>query len=281
VAKVWPSGWFLVEGDPTQERYWNGTQWTGEVRPLKKFLGFSTSNNDPRKIAAAVDNFNRAIQSLAAANSARRRGDCLVAWRSAQGWADSAFGPDGAGRLEAALEAMGFDRALAQSTSITSIPTLETGQRVPFEIYNDFIIYGTQAWDSTKQSRLEVFLDGQIQVTMVNVVKNGKVKAVKQTHDMRTADIQYVSDTGSVRVRFNPDLGNDVRRLAAQYNAYVETLRPEVATSSDILRMVEAIANSSNQSAGDRIQELDKLRYQRLLTDEEFKQASARILGIG
>jgi hypothetical protein len=277
VARAWARGWFLVEGDPTQERFWDGVQWTGEVRPIKKFLGFSTSGNDPRKIATAAQTYGQAIQSLQAAAMGRRRGDALVAWRSAASWADEAYGPDGVGKLGAALDAMAFDRGLATSPAITVIPTLGGA---PVEIFNDFIVYGNQAFDSAQHSRLEVFTDGQIQVTMVNVVKNGKVKAVKQTHDLRTADIQYTSPTGSLRARFHPDLANDVRRFAAQYNSYVETLKPAAVSGADIKAMLDTIMNANGQPPAERIQELDKLRYQRLLTDEEFKQASAKILGI-
>jgi hypothetical protein len=275
VAKVWSSGWYSVEGDPTQERFWDGTRWTGEVRPLKTFLGMSTSNNSPKRIAAAVESYQRNIQALQTAAAAKRRGESLVAWRQAALDADEAFGPDGVPKMQTALAAMDFDRSLATSTAITFLRTTPI-----FEVFNDFIVYGNQAFDSVPQSKLEVFVDGQIQVTMVNVVKHGKVKAVKQTHDMRTATIQYTSPTGSLRVAFAPNLADDVRRFAAQYNSHVETLKPAAVSGADIKSMLDAIMNTSNQSAGERIQELDKLRYQRLLSDEEFKQASAKILGL-
>ena len=43
---------------------------------------------------------------------------------------------------------------------------------------------------------------------------------------------------------------------------------------------VETILNATGKSQAERIQELSNLRYQRLISDEEFQAAKTKILGI-
>jgi DNA-directed RNA polymerase specialized sigma54-like protein len=62
--------------------------------------------------------------------------------------------------------------------------------------------------------------------------------------------------------------------------AVIESLKPKGVTSADISELMKTILSNSGQPAAQKLQQLSDLRYQRLLTDEEFEAAKAKVLGI-
>ena len=68
--------------------------------------------------------------------------------------------------------------------------------------------------------------------------------------------------------------------MASQLMAVIEELKPKSATTADISALMKTIMNNSGQPAAQKLQQLSDLRYQRLLTDEEFEAAKAKVLGI-
>jgi len=49
---------------------------------------------------------------------------------------------------------------------------------------------------------------------------------------------------------------------------------------ADIREMVDGILNNTGQPAAERIRQLDVLRYEHLVSNDEFKQAKDKILGL-
>lgn len=274
-AKVWPSGWYPVEGSLTLQREWNGVQWTGATRPTKRVLGIVVGK-DPKKASLAAAEFNTHLQRLYAAQVAGKRGEARVAWIAAYALVDDAFGPDAQIRWNSALAGIGFDSSLVNSPLIGSLATTEGG---PFEAYEDFVTFGGYALDNCRFSTLSVFQDGQVQVTVTNVTdKKGRSRPVQQVHDLRTAAIQVSGPTGTIRAGIHPDFAGQAQQLAAQFNARMQALAPSAVTSEDLKTMIDSILNATGPSAADKLKQLDRLRYDRLLSDADWSLAKDRIL---
>ncbi|XPP27553.1 MAG: DUF2510 domain-containing protein [Leucobacter sp.] len=273
--KSWPSGWYPVEGNPQLQREWDGINWTGATRPTKRILGM-VRGGDPKKAEAAIAQFHTQIQRLLAAQAAGHRGEARLAWIAAYAVVDQAFGPDSEDRWDDSLASIGFDPDFVRSPSIGSVAALSGGS---FEAYEDFVTFNGQALDNNRYSTLTVFQDGQRQVTIVNVAdKKGRIRPVQQVHDLRTAAIQVSGPTGALRANIHPDLAGYAHQVAAQFNARMQAVSPSAATTADLKEMIEAILGATGQPAAEKLQQLDRLRYERLLSDEDWKQAKARIL---
>lgn len=274
-ADAWPAGWYAVVGDPTIQREWDGTQWTGITRPTKRVLGVVVGGN-PKKVDEAAGQFAGAIQRLRAAQAAGRRGGGRIEWVAAYAAVREAHGPDSQSVWTRTLNSIGFSPAFVRSPTIGSIPALTGGV---VEVYEDFVIFGTRALDTTRNSSLSVLQEGQKQVTVTNIVdKKGRVSPIQQVHDLRTASILASGPYGSLRADIHPDHAPHAQQIAAQFNARVRALSPSAVTASDLKAMVDAILSMTGQPAAEKLRELDRLRYDRLLSDEDWKRAKARIL---
>lgn len=187
-AKTWPAGWYAVVGDSTIQREWDGRQWTGTTRPTKKTLGVVVGGN-PKKANAAAAQFAAHIQRLRAAQAAGRRGDGRIAWVAAYATVEEAYGPDSPTVWARALASIRFNSAFVRSPAIGSIPA-----RVGvMEVYEDFVIFGTQSLDTTRNSGLAVLQEGQKQVTVTKHRRqegSGKrdTASARSTHRLRPGD---------------------------------------------------------------------------------------------
>lgn len=97
-------------------------------------------------------------------------------------------------------------------------------------------------------------------------------------HDLRTASVLASGPYGSLRADIHPDHAPHAQQIAAQFNARVRALAPSAVTASDLSALVDTILNNTGQPAAEKLRELDRLRYERLLSDEDWKRAKARIL---
>ncbi len=273
-AKAWPAAWYPIVDDPSYQREWDGQRWTTAARQTKRIFRPGVGV-DPKKATAAVTAFRECIDRLYRAQRDGRRGEARVAWTAAYAQIDQAFGPDGPSEWKYALSTIEFDHSVVTSPLIGSVPAYGG----TFQVYEDFVIFDGQALDNTRHSTLGVFQGGQKQVTIVNVTdKKGRVRPVEQVHDLRTAAIQVSGPTGTIRADFHPDLVGQAQQIAAQFNARIQALAPPAVTSADLQAMVDAILNASGPSAAEKLKQLDRLRYDRLLSDEEWNRAKARIL---
>lgn len=214
------------------------------------------------KVQSRVD---EAVRSLESSSGGR----AVVAYRNLEGVMKSTKSPNYQASLTQILQDIDFDKSRLDSVHIGSISGPGILNRVPIEIYKDWIIVGQAAYDVDASTRGEVHVEGNVQID----AKGNK-------RDMRTAFVNFVSTDWSHTFPFNLDQVSDARRYVAQLAAVTDALKPTGITSSDIAKMIETILNNSGQPAAEKLKQLSDLRYQRLLSDAEFESAKAKILGI-
>jgi len=177
-----------------------------------------------------------------------------------------------------ALKEIDLDRSTLSSPRFGYV-TARSGGSV--EIFRDFIIHGDEAHDVEPTTRGRIYVDGVKQVSSTVVTdQNNKQRIVEQVHDLRTAQLQFTSATWTKSVPINPDDANDVRTYIDRLNTHVEGLSMRGATVEDMRAMVDSILEANGQPPAEKLQQLSNLRFERLLSDEEFERAKTRILGI-
>jgi len=216
-----------------------------------------------------VDKLQSKIEEATRRLESSSGGNAVVAYRNLENILKSTKSPDYASKFAEILAEIKFDRSSIQSDHIGSISGPGVLNRVPIEIYKNWIISGQTAYDVDVSTRGEVHVEG-------NVAIDNKGK--KQ--DMRKAYVHFVSTNWSQTFPFNLDQVSEARRIVAQLAAVTDSLRPTGVTSADIAKMIETIMNNSGQPAAEKLKQLSDLRFQRLLSDSEFESAKTRILGI-
>ena len=256
----------IIGGDPSAGA--GGYIFSGLMIVLAVFLlrgkGLSPAKeaNKQKKAALADENLDRAVSTLQSATG----GAALVAYRNLEATLKKLHKAEAPAKLNEILASTNFDMSRLQSTSIGNLRTT-TGHTV--EVYRDWIILGQYAYDVDATTRGEVHVDGSM-----GVDAKGNAK------DFRTAELQFVSTTWSMTARINPNNANDARRIVSQLSLITDALKPSAATTADIATMVQAILTNTGQPPAQRIEQLDALRYQHLLSDEEFEAAKTKVLGI-
>ena len=124
-------------------------------------------------------------------------------------------------------------------------------------------------YDLDVSTRGNVTVDGSIQLD-----KNNKKV------DMRTATLQLATQEWSHAFKILPDEADEARRILNQLAVLVEQMQPKALTSADVKDLMEKLLANSGKSPAEKLEELSNLRYQRLLTDQEFESAKTKILGI-
>ena len=196
-------------------------------------------------------------------------GRAVVAYRNLQAVLKSTKSPDYLKQFDEILAEIKFDKSSIQSDHIGSISGPGMLNRVPIEVYKNWIISGNTAYDVDVSTRGEVNVEGNVQID-----SKGK------KHDMRTASVNFVSTNWSHTFPFNLDQVTEARRIVAQLGAVTDAMKPTGVTTADIAVMIETIMNNSGQPPAEKLKQLSDLRFQRLLSDNEFEAAKARILGI-
>lgn len=169
-------------------------------------------------------------------------------------------------------ELLGEVRSLVWLPSVQSQFLLPNSARellTKVEIFRDWIIFGQEAYDIDSTTQMEVYLEGSKQLG-----PDGSQV------DLRTAEIQFTSAKWAQRIRIMSDDGNEARHIASRLNLITDGLKPSTATAADITSLLNAILNNTGHTAAERIEQLSALRYQRLLSDDEFEAAKTKVLGI-
>lgn len=213
-------------------------------------------------------------QAISALAHARGGGARVVAYRNLEATAHRFHPQDAPAHVNAALASIGFDRRVLDSPRYGMVPARKGGV---VEVFRDWIIYGQEAHDVDATTRGHVYVDGSIQVSSA---VNQKNRVVSTTHDLRTAELQLTSSTWAMGVPIHPDHANEARRLIDRLAIHVEDLKPKGVTAADIKAMVDTILNNTGQPPAERLTQLSNLRFSRLLTDQEFEAAKAKILGL-
>ena len=173
-----------------------------------------------------------------------------------------------------ALTSINFDQSMVESELLGKARSVywspgSANTSSSVEIFRDWIIFGQDAFDIDSTTQMEVYLEGSKQLG-----PDGSQV------DLRTAEIQFTSAKWAQRIKILPDDGNEARHIASRLNLITEALKPSTATAADITAMLNAILNNSGHTAAERIEQLNDLRYQRLLSDQEFEAAKTKVLGI-
>lgn len=220
----------------------------------------------------------QATAALQKAAQSGERGAAVVAFRNLGTTARSAYPQEARAKVDEALASIGLEQKSFESPKIGAIAALKGASQV--EVFRDWIIYGQEAHDVDATTRGDVHVDGSVQMRS-ELVSNGKESNVQNTQvDTRTAQVQFFSTSWAMGVPIHPDRANEARLVVGQLAAHVESLKPQGVTTQDIRAMVDAILNNTGQPPAEKLQQLSNLRYQRLLSDEEFEQAKSKILGI-
>jgi|694.fasta_scaffold131933_2 hypothetical protein len=231
--------------------------------------GQGTSPAQEAKRKAKADKLQSQIDHATSSLASAKGGAAVVAYRRLESLIKNTKTADAQERFDAILAAIKFDPKSIESKFIGSIPRAGAWKIVNVEIYKDWIISLDESFDVDISTRAEVHVDG----TITYDAKNNKI-------DNRTATIQFVSTDWSTSFGISPDRADDARRMASQLMAVIEELKPKGVTTADISELMKSILNASGQPAAQKLQQLSDLRYQRLLTDEEFEAAKAKVLGI-
>jgi hypothetical protein len=181
---------------------------------------------------------------------------------------------DSVQRLSELLKSIEFDKSLVESKFIGSVanmagPMFGSADKKSIRIYKDWVIAGQIGFDFDISTRGQVNVDGSITYDK----KNNRV-------DNRTATLQLATQDWSYAFKIHPDHADEARRIVNQLLAIVEEMKPKGVTATDIQEAMSKLVSSGGKSPAEKLEELSNLRYQRLLTDQEFETAKAKILEV-
>lgn len=212
-----------------------------------------------------------AVAALAVATG----GAAVVAYREVRATARRWYPQEADAMVAEAIEAEGIDLSPLDAPRLGLI--FSRDGRNSIEVYRDWIIRGTDAHDVDAFTQGHVHVDGSIQVSSTRDSSN---RVVEKRHDMRTAELQFIGSGWSISEKINPDHAIDARKLVAELSAHIETLKSRGLTQDDLKGMVETILNNTGQPPAEKLKQLSNLRFDRLLSDDEYEQAKAKILGL-
>ena len=221
------------------------------------------------KAAAAESAIQSALRDLENATGV----EAFIAYENLERLVDKA-GPSYPKQLSELLASINFDHSRVESKYLGSLVNLNAGmfghpERRTIRIYQQWVVAGDMGYDFDVSTRGSVTVDGSIQLDK----NNNKV-------DMRTATMQLATQDWSHAFKILPDEADEARRILNQLAALVEEMKPKVLTAVDMKKAMEELLDSSAKSPAEKLEELSNLRYQRLLTDQEFEAAKTKILGI-
>ncbi len=182
--------------------------------------------------------------------------------------------PKGSQRFKELLDSIGFDASRVDSKFLGSVgnlagPMFGSADRKSIRVYAEWVIAGDIGFDFDVSTRGQVNVDGAITFDK----KNNKV-------DNRTATMQLATQDWSYAFKIHPDQADEARRILNQLAAIVEEKKPKGLTAADIQDAMSKLIAQSGKSPAEKLEELSNLRYQRLLTDQEFEAAKTKILDI-
>jgi hypothetical protein len=183
-------------------------------------------------------------------------------------------GPNYSKTLSELLASINFDQSRVESNYLGSLDNLGSGTyggggRETIRIYEQWVVSGDMGYDFDVSTRGSVNVDGSIQFDK----NNNEV-------DMRTATLQLATQDWSKAFKIRPDEADEARRIVNQLAAIFEEMKPKVLTAVEMKEAMKELLESSAKSPAEKLEELSNLRYQRLLTDQEFQAAKTKILEI-
>lgn len=176
-------------------------------------------------------------------------------------------------RMQALLNGIGFDQSRVDSKLLGTLTNRQAvfsfGNGRLIRVYKDWVIAGNVGYDFDISTRGQVSVDGSIQYG----AKNQKV-------DNRTATLHLATQEWSAAFSILPDEADEARRILMQLNAIIEQMKPQALSAADLHSAMDRLMSNSGKSPAEKLEGLSNLRYQRLLSDQEFEAAKSKILGI-
>lgn len=182
--------------------------------------------------------------------------------------------PEPERKINELLDSISFDRSRVESKFLGSVrnlgaPMFGKSASKNILIYREWVLVGDAGWDFDVSTRGEVTVSGSITFDSKN-----------NRQDMRTATLHLATQDWSQAFKIDPDQADEARRILNQLLAIIEEMKPKGVTAADVHASMESLVNKTGKSQAERLEELSNLRYQRLLTDQEFEAAKTKILEI-
>lgn len=227
-------------------------------------------SDEPELLDVSPDQINNAGSALLNEES---RGKALVIYRRLARLVSEAKGPQAVEELNRYLVSQGFSFDQINSPQIGHISSTK-GRWIEF--FEDYVIYNEQSQDYSPLTKIDYLTDGNLEQ---RVVPRGN-SFVHESYDSRRAAIQITDGKEKIYVEVNHSGGLEAKAMISQVKARIAVISPKSITSHDIQQLVSAIINSSSQTNSQKIEDLDKLRYKRLLSDTDYKLAVTKILDL-
>lgn len=235
-----------------------------------KYLTDSSDSSEPEFLDVAPEQINNVGRALLNEES---RGKALVLYRRLARLVSETKGPQAVDELNKYLVSQGFSFDYISSPQIGHISSTK-GHWIEF--FEDYVIYNEQSQDYNPLTKIDYLTDGSLDQ---RVVPRGN-GFVHESYDSRRAAIQITDGKERIYVEVNPSGGLEAKALISQIQARITVLSPKSISSQDIHQLVSAIIDSSSQTNSQKIEDLDKLRYKRLLSDDDYKLAVKKILDL-
>lgn len=221
--------------------------------------------------AMASDELAQSAGALSVASG----GAALLAYRSLEETAKRWYPSEADSKVKESLASVKFDFDKIRSPRLGVITSLDRKKWI--EVFRDWIIVGSESFDVDYSTQAIVHSEGSIQVSSTRDQHN---RVVEKRHDLRVAEVQLFGNEWSLSLPIHPDHTMEVRKIIAQLTAHVETLKPKGLTSTDLRDLVQSILNNTGQPPAEKLKQLSNLRYDRILSDEEYEAAKSKILGM-
>lgn len=224
-----------------------------------------------QRAAMARDELAQSAGALSVASG----GAALLAYRSLEATAKRWYPSEMDAKVKESLASIKFDFEKIKSPRLGIITSRDRKQSI--EVFRDWIIIGSESFDVDYSTQAMVHSEGSIQISSTRDNNN---RVVEKRHDLRVAEVQLFGNEWSLSLPIHPDRTMDVRKIIAQLTAHVDTLKPKGLTSADLRDLVQSILNNTGQPPAEKLKQLSNLRFDRILSDEEYEAAKSKILGI-
>lgn len=142
------------------------------------------------------------------------------------------------------------------------IGVIYTSDAQALEVFEDWLIIGQHGYDVDETTYAEIHESRNYETAQTTVM------------------LTFASRRWSFSVPIDQANVSDARRIIAQFHAFSRTLQSRGASVSDIQSLVDQILANTGKSPAEKLEQLDDLRYKRLLSDQEFADSKKRILNI-
>lgn len=229
---------------------------------------------DPARIAEKAEKEEKTIQMLLGQLESATGVGAVIAYEKLVAVIVKKNQPETRVRLESALESINFDKSRIESKFLGSVRNLDgplfgSENKKLVRVFKDWVIAGEFGYNFDISTRGQVNVDGGFSY-------DNKGRQI----DNRTASLQLATQDWSHTFKISPDQADEARRILQQLAAIVEQMKPQGVSAADIEAAMEKIVSKSGKSQAERLEELSNLRFQRLLSDQEFEKAKAKILDI-